>query len=59
MERLKDMQERLTQFINLIYGTGALMEDEIDLIESVETDLCNYIREKEEENASSQKLSKP
>ena len=53
MERLKDMQERLTQFINLIYGTGMLMEDEIDLIESVETDLCNYIREKEEENASS------
>ena len=32
-------------------------KDEIDVLESIETDLCIYIREKEEENASSKKLS--
>lgn len=49
MERLKNMQERLTQFINLIYGTGILTKDEIDTLESIETDLCYYIKEKEDE----------
>ncbi len=53
MEELKDIAKRLSGFIDMIHMSGALMDSELDLIQSVETDLYRYIKKKEVETSGS------
>ena len=53
MEELKDIAKRLSGFIDMIHMSGALMDSELDLIQSVETDLYHYIKKKEGETSGS------
>ena len=47
IDKLKTAQEKLTCFINVIYGSGCLMDEEVRDLEDVESILLDVITDME------------